>query len=147
MYEKRTRIKASIFWLDCLCSQLKGNNWHLSSISHTGISIMFCPYKSSVWKLPACARCIPLNLLDIGWFVLFLRTKTRQTALLLLLTWIAFIDWERQSNYVASWSHSSNDMPENLVYQKLQDLDDIDIIYRVLAFGVGVIKMNYFSMS
>ena len=34
---------------------------------------------------------------------------------------------------------------ENIVHQKLKHLDDV--IFRVLAFGVGVIKMNYFSMS
>ena len=37
------------------------------------------------------------------------------------------------------------DMPEKVVYQKLKLLDDV--IFRVLASGVGVIKMNYFSMS
>ena len=36
------------------------------------------------------------------------------------------------------------DMPEKVVYQKLKRLDDV--IFRVLASGVGVIKMNYFSM-
>ena len=33
---------------------------------------------------------------------------------------------------------------ENIVYQKLQHLHDG--IFRVIAFGVRVIKMNYFSM-
>ena len=35
--------------------------------------------------------------------------------------------------------------PRNIVHQKHKHLDDV--IFRVLAFGVGVIKMNYFSMS
>ena len=34
-----------------------------------------------------------------------------------------------------------HDMPEKVVYQKLKRLDDV--IFRVLASGVGVIKMNY----
>ena len=37
------------------------------------------------------------------------------------------------------------DMPENVVYQKLKRLDDV--IFIVLAYRVGVIKMKYFSMS
>ena len=36
-------------------------------------------------------------------------------------------------------------MPENVVYQKLKRLDDVN--FRVLASGVGIIKMNYFSMT
>ena len=36
-------------------------------------------------------------------------------------------------------------MPENIVYQTLKGLDNV--IFRVLASRVGVIKMNYFSMS
>ena len=35
------------------------------------------------------------------------------------------------------------DMPEKVVYQKLKRLDDV--IFRVLASGVGVIKMNYLA--
>ena len=50
----------------------------------------------------------------------------------------------RVAIYVASLSHSLNDMPEKVVYQTLKHLDDV--IYIVLAFGVEVIKMNYFSM-
>ena len=35
--------------------------------------------------------------------------------------------------------------PKNVVYQKLKRLDDV--IFIVLAYRVGVIKMKYFSMS
>ena len=35
------------------------------------------------------------------------------------------------------------DLPEKVVYQKLKRLDDV--IFRVLASGVGVIKMNYLA--
>ena len=35
-------------------------------------------------------------------------------------------------------------MPENVVYQKLKRLDDV--IFILLAYRVGVIKMKYFSM-
>ena len=43
------------------------------------------------------------------------------------------------------WILAATPTQENIVYQKLKHLDDV--IFRVLAFGVGVIKMNYFSMS
>ena len=123
-----------------LYSQLKGNSWHLGSSSHTSTSLMFCPWKnrSRVWELPACAKCIPLNLLDIEWFVLFLRTKTKQKALLLLLTWIYFCRLRETVNLILPFisnvtlaisvyflflssnirgvlSHSLNNMPENVV--------------------------------
>ena len=35
--------------------------------------------------------------------------------------------------------------PRKTVYQKLKHRYDVN--FRVIAFGVGVIKMNYFSMS
>ena len=46
---------------------------------------------------------------------------------------------------IICWTFAEKKPQENKVHQKLKHLDDV--IFRVLAFGVGVIKMNYFSMS
>ena len=43
------------------------------------------------------------------------------------------------------WTFAAKKLQENIVYQRLKRLDDV--IFRVIAFGIGVIKMNYFSMS
>ena len=58
--------------------------------SHTDTSMMFCPKTTQSLRI-TWARCIPLNL----------RSKTRQRAALLLLTWIYF-----RSVYREGWSTS-----------------------------------------
>ena len=55
------------------------SSMRLGSISHTGTSMMFCPWTTQSLRF-TWARCIPLNS----------RSKTRQRATLLLLTWIYF---------------------------------------------------------
>ena len=162
-----THMKQDLY---SLCSQPKGNSWHLGSISRTGTLIMFCPWtKNRVWELPACARCIPWNCSISDDLCCSWEQRHDREHCFCFLPRFTFVDWETinlilpfitnvtlaisisqifcswVAIYLASLSHSLNDMPENVVYQKLKHLDDV--VFRVLAFGVCVIKMNNFSMS
>ena len=67
------------FTVYSLFSQPGGNSWRLGSISHTGTSMLFCP-KTTQSVIISWARYITLNS----------RSKTRQRATLLLLTWSYF---------------------------------------------------------